>query len=103
MAVQHIGYTTSSPKGDKLRVMLLHGEDFIDQLNDLVGSMQLMIDGDGSQAAHFAYMTTEFGFDSDTVAKAAWEELLSVQGKLNTDASVSNVKAALIQAFNKFR
>ena len=62
-----------------------------------------MIDGDGSQAGHFTYATAKFGFSSDAVTKAAYEELQSLASKLNANSSVTNVNAALVQSFNKFR
>lgn len=108
MAYTHIAYDKTSPHGNLLFSMLTNLETGFDSLNDLIATMQTMIDGDGSQAAHFAYMAGQFGFPSQqapdgAVAKAAWDELLSLQSKLNTDSSVSFVKAAMLQAFSKFR
>lgn len=103
MAVSHIAYSAGTQHGALLHSALGGLEAKFDDLNDIHASMALMIDGDGSQAAHFAYMTTKFGFSSDAVAKAAYEELSSLLFKLNTNASVTDVNAALLQAFNKFR
>ncbi len=72
-------------------------------LNDLLATMTLMIDGDGSDAAHFSYMQSKFGFADNATAKAGYEELASALAKLNTDGSVSNVNAAILQLLNKFR
>lgn len=72
-------------------------------LNNEIANMQLMIDGDGSQDAHYHEITVQYGYTSDAVARSAWGELLSVQGKVNVDTDVTNVKAAILQAFNKFR
>jgi hypothetical protein len=65
--------------------------------------MALMLNGDGTNATHFPYITTKFGFATDADAKAAWDELNSVLFKLTTDASVSSVNAAILQLFNKLR
>jgi len=62
-----------------------------------------MIDGDGSQVEHFEEVMTRYAFPSTTVAKSAWEELNSLAFKLNTNSSVTDVLAALNQAFAKFR
>lgn len=106
MAFQHLGYNHSSPYGNQLSYLLVNFEASFNGLtnsNGLIGTMALMIDGDGSQDAHYAEIKTQFGFATDAAARAAFNELLSVQGKLNTDASVSSVHAAITQALNKFR
>ncbi len=103
MAVGHIQYNPNLPHSAQFRSALSQFEDAFDHLNELRATMALMIDGDGSSANHFSYMTGKFGFLDDAGAKAAWEELNSMLAKLNTDASVSSVNAALLQAFNKFR
>jgi hypothetical protein len=78
-------------------------EDGLDGLNRTLGTMTLMLTGDGSQAAHFSEITLRYGFVSDAESKGAYEELNSLAFKLNTNASVTDVHAAFIQAFNKFR
>lgn len=103
MSVAHLAFNDQTNHGRILRRALQQQEDGLDGLNDVISTLQLMIDGDGSQAAHFAYATTKFGFSDDATAKAAWEELNSLAFKLNTNNSVSDVNAALKQVFNKFR
>ena len=103
MAFTKIHFNTALPHGQLLRSALANLENGHDGINDIIAAAQLMIDGDGSQAAHFEEVMTRFGFPSTAVAKAAWEELLSVQSKLNTNGSVSNTLAAINQAFAKFR
>jgi hypothetical protein len=103
MAFTKIHFNDTLSHGRLLRNLINDLEDGRDGLNQLIAATQLMIDGDGSQITHFDEVMTRFGFPSTTVAKAAWEELLSVQTKINTNASVSNVLAALDQAFAKFR
>jgi hypothetical protein len=102
MAVSHIAFNDQISHGRDLRRCLQQMEESHVGLNDVLLVMAQMIDGDGSQAAHFTYVTTKFGFDSDAKSKAAWDELQSLASKFNTDASVSSVKAALAQAFARF-
>jgi hypothetical protein len=103
MALTHIGFDKTTPHGNLLYNHLNKMEQAFDGLNDIRGTMELMIDGDGSDASHFTYMTAKFGFESNAVAKSAFEELSSVLGKLNTDAEVTFVNAAMLQVFAKFR
>jgi len=103
MAVSHIYFNEQSQYGRLIRRALNLIEDGLDNLNDTIGVITVMIDGDGSQADHFTYATTKFGFGSDADTKAAYEELQSLAFKLNTNASITDMNAALLQAFNKFR
>ena len=103
MAVGHISFTSSSQGRERIRVLLSHLEQGLDSLDEEIGTMSQMIDGDGTQDSHYTYMTTTYGFASDAVAHAAFNELSAVKGKVLVDSAVSNVNAALNQAFNKFR
>jgi len=103
MAVNHIAFNDQTTHGRLLRRALQQQEEGLQNLNEVIATMALMIDGDGSDATHFAYATPKFGFTNDAAAKAAWDELNSLAGKLNTDGSVTFVNAAMKQAFNKFR
>jgi hypothetical protein len=78
-------------------------ETGLDGLNRTLGTMALMLTGDGTQAAHFSEITLRYGFVNDAESQAAYNELQSLAFKLNTNASVTDVHNALIQAFNKFR
>lgn len=103
MAVTHILYNKGTQYGALLKAGLQGMEIAFDGLNNLKATMALMIDGDGSQDSHFTYLANQFGFDTPALAKAGWEELNSLLFKLNTNDSVSDVNAALLQVFNKFR
>lgn len=103
MAVAHIDYNRNSQHGSALRNALTNLESAFEQLNQTHATMALMFDGDGSDASHFAYMQGKFGFADNAAAKAAFDELASLLFKLNTNSSVSDVNAAMTQAFNKFR
>lgn len=103
MAVNHISFNDQTQHGRVLRRGLQQLEEGLENVNDVLATMQTMIDGDGSSADHFTYLAEKYGFSSNAIAKAAWDELNSLAAKLNTNDSVSSVNAALLQAFNKFR
>jgi hypothetical protein len=66
-------------------------------------AMIQMRDGDGSQDTHYASVTTAYGFSNDAEAHSAFLELDSLLAKINVDASVSSVKAAIGQFIARFR
>jgi hypothetical protein len=103
MAFTKIHFNDGLPHGRLLRNALTHLEQGHDGLSDVVAASTLMIDGDGSQASHFAENMTRFGTPDLATAKAMHDELASLNGKLTTDAEVTNVKAAIDQAFAKLR
>lgn len=98
----HYQFDDQLSHGRQLRRCLDQMEESHTSLDDLIAVMQQMLNGDGSQDAHFDEIATAFGFATTAKAHAAWSELLSLQGKFNTDASVSSVKSALAQAFARF-
>ena len=103
MATTHLAFNDQLTHGRMLRRALDQLEEGREGINDVLASMTTMIDGDGSLATQFTLVVTKFGYPDIATAKAAWDELNSMASKFNTDASVSSVQAALIQAFNKFR
>lgn len=103
MAVSHLYFNETTAHGRQFRAHLIQTEQGYEGLNDDLAVMARMIDGDGSSADHFTYMTAKYGFPDNATAKAAWDELNSLMGKLNTDGSVTFVNAALLQVFSKFR
>jgi tetrahydromethanopterin S-methyltransferase subunit H len=104
MAITHISFNDQTNHGRQLRAHLNKLEEAVEGLDDLVKTMALMLDGDGTQSAHFtSYIITKFGFPDAATAKACWDELNSVSFKLQTNASVSDVNAAIKQVVNKHR
>lgn len=103
MAFTHVQFNDQLQHGRLLRRGLSQLEEGISVLQQAKGTMAMMIDGDGSNIAHFSEFVTRFGFGSTTDAKAAWDELNSLLSKLTTDAQVTFVNAAMVQAFAKFR
>ena len=103
MAVSHVTFNDQLQHGRLMRRGLQLLEEGIETLNDLKAFLDQAKDGDGSQAAHFTYATAKMGTTSDSQTKALYDELASLLFKLNTDSSVTDVHAAMIQAFAKFR
>lgn len=103
MAFNHIHFNDQTQYGRQLRRMLQMTEESDDLMKDVRDLMIQMRDGDGSQAAHYAEVTTRFGFTSDAKAKEAFDELDSAYSKTSGDGSVSNVRAARDQLFAKLR
>lgn len=66
-------------------------------------AMTQMLDGDGSQDAHYAGVKDSYGFATDAEAKAAFLELDSVVAKLTSNASQSSVFDAVKQFLSRFR
>ncbi len=103
MAFQHLFYNRQTVYGQMLANVMLNLDIGLNNLNGLIGTVQLMINGDGSQDVHYAEITSRFGFVDDLSSHQAFNELLAVQGKINVDTSVTNVRTAIVQAINKFR
>ena len=103
MAFTHIQLSEDTFHGRLLRACMQHLEVGHESLDDIIATITTMIDGDGSSSTHFPEVTARFGFQNDAQSKAAYEELQSLASKFNTDGSVTFVKTALAQAFNKFR
>lgn len=85
MASTHIHFNDQTQYGRMLRRMLDQAEESDDAMPDLLSVMEQMRDGDGSQAVHYAEVTSRFGFASDDKAKAAYDELASAWSKTKED------------------
>lgn len=103
MAAAHIHFNDQTSYGRQLRRVLQLMEEGDDLMRDVRDVMIQMRDGDGSDDAHYADVTTRFGFASNAKARAAFEELDSAFSKTSGDGSVSNVRAARDQLFAKLR
>jgi hypothetical protein len=102
MAYSHLYFNDQTNHGRLLRSCLQQMQGSHDGLVNLLSIMTTMIDGDGSSATQFGEVVTRFGFPDTATAKAAWDELNSLQSKFSGDGSVSFVNAAMKQAFSKF-
>jgi hypothetical protein len=103
VAFNHIHFNDQTQYGRLLRRMLQMSEEADDLMKDVRDVMIQMRDGDGTDAAHYAEVTSRFGFVSNIKAKEAFDELDSAYSKTSGDGSVSFVRAARDQLFAKLR
>jgi hypothetical protein len=108
MAVTHIQLGTTLA-ANRVRSLLINLEGVVSSVQDEVLTMQTMITGDASDPVQFDNVVTNYGIvgiapaTSNQGAKALWDELNSLNGKINSDAAVSAVHTAIVQAANKVR
>jgi hypothetical protein len=74
-------------------------DDALALLTEVRAIMVQMLDGDGSQEAHYATIQARFGFDSVAAAHAAFLEIDSAWGNSMNNDSRAAVKAARTQLF----
>ena len=111
MAISHIQINPQLPHASRLRSVALGIENDVDVLTEELGTMALMIDGDPSVAANYGEVVTRYGIETPgmveadrlAAAKALFDEMNSLKFKLTTNASVSDVNAAILQAASKIR
>ena len=97
MAVQHISMG-QTPHATRIRAALSQLKNGLDDLNDIFKCMELMKDG----GVFTDYAMDKFGTPDVETVQAGFDELASLQAKLNTDAEVTFINAALLQAYRKF-
>lgn len=103
MAFNHIHFDDTTQYGRILRAMLRTNESGDDQLTDVMSLFQSMIDGDGSQDSHYTEVAVRFGFPSNALAHAAFNELASAYAKTSGNGAVTNSRAARDQLFAYLR
>lgn len=101
MAVTNIPFDRSNQFGQEIKALLNAYRKVNADGPLILQAMSHMIDGDGSDAAHFTEMVTLGIYETTAHAKASYDELASVNGKLTTDGSVTSVDAALKQVCAK--
>lgn len=101
MASTNIPFDRANQTGQEIRAYLQALVKCAVDGPRLISILSHMVDGNGTDVSHFAEMVAVGIFDSTADAKASWDELNSVNGKLSTDASVSSVNAAMLQAAAK--
>lgn len=99
MAFTHIHFDDTTQYGRILRRVIRTNEEADDLLADIVSLFSSMIDGDGSQDAHYTEVTSRFAFPSNAVAHAAFNELTSAYAKTSGNGAVTNTRAARDQLF----
>lgn len=101
MAATNIPFDRSSQFGQEIKALLTAYRKVNQDGPNILEAMAHMIDGDGTDVSHFTEMVTLGIYDNTADAKASYDELASVNAKLTTDGSVTNVDAALKQVCAK--
>jgi hypothetical protein len=108
MAVTHITLGTTNA-ATRLRNVLINLEGLVNSVQDELNTLQTMLTGDGSDPVQFDVVVAAYGIvaipgsSANISAKALWDELNSLNSKVNSDAAVSAVHTAIVQAANKVR
>lgn len=97
----HLYFGSGGSHSGMLRNALGTTESEANAYEKVIGIMTQMRTGDGSQDAHYEVVKDRFAFPDAATARAAFEEVSSYWGKINTDASVDHVKAAREQLLAK--
>lgn len=107
MPANFIDSDASKPLTSKLLSGLRKIRDGLDDLREWRAAFIQTRDGDGSQSTHYDLSATLGGYSAGdyaspaAAAKASFDEADSLYAKLATDASVSSVNAAILQACAK--
>jgi hypothetical protein len=99
MAFDHIHFDDTTQYGRLLRQMLRTNEAGDDYFTDVMSLFESMLDGDGSADGHYTEVAVRFGFTSNALAHAAFNELASAYAKTSGNGAVTNVRAARDQMF----
>ena len=101
MAATNIPFDRSNQHGQELKACLNGIRKAVTDLPILLGIFTHMVDGDGTDVSHFTELVTLGVYENTADAKASWDELQSVNAKLQTDGSVMSVNAAMLQVCEK--
>lgn len=101
MAATNIPFDRSHQFGQEIKALLNAYRKVNQDGPNILQAMSHMVDGDGSDPSHFTEMVTLGISENTSDAKASYDELASVNGKLTTDGSVTSVDAALKQVCAK--
>ena len=104
MSFNYLYFNDQLNHGRMLRRMLNLSEEGDDLFRDVRAVMIQMCDGnDTSSSANFGEVTARFGFVNNAASKAAFDEIDSAYSKISGDTSVSSVRSARDQIFDKLR
>lgn len=101
MAETNIQFDRSNQFGQEIKALLNAYRKVVTDGPIILGAMALMLDGDGSQLAHYQTMVDIGIYPTTTDAKESYAELQSANSKCNTDASVDTVNTAFNQVCAK--
>jgi hypothetical protein len=102
MAAAYLKYNPStSTHGRYIQSLITSFRQSVPGLADCLANFATMIDGDPSNVANYTVLTTAIGAPDNATAKAIYDELTSLNIKLQSDSQVTNVHAAIVQAIAK--
>lgn len=82
-------------------VKTIEQEDYLlDRIVDIMGSL---LEGDGTDPTHFVTIVTEFGFENNAKAKAAYELLKAVNDINLSTGQVSGVRLSRRRLISRLR
>lgn len=96
-------FNRNNSGGYRLGAAHEHLDLFMKMIVTELATSTAMIDGDGSNEAHYNQHVLSYGYASTADAKAAHAELAALVGKLTSDGSQTNVLAAINQFLARFR
>jgi len=101
MAATNIDFDRSNQFGQEIKAYLNALRKINQDGPNILQAIIHMVDGDGSQEAHFAELVSSGIYPTNADAMASYNELASVNAKLTTDSSVTSVDAAIKQVCAK--
>lgn len=99
MSVAHLLFNPQIVAGRRLRGALDQFESGFMALQEEVATMLQMLNSGVADD----YLKQQYGFPDVSTAQAAYNELASDVGKLQSNSSQDNVNAAILQMLAKFR
>ncbi len=105
MAITHIQYNPGTAGGSRIRQINSNLENAQTLLTQELATIVTLCEGsDPSSVNNFtSTILGYYGYSTAADAKASYDELASLNSKVNSDASVSSVMAAIKQCANKHR
>lgn len=97
MAATNIDFDRSNQFGQEIKAYLNALRKVNQDGPNILEAIVHMVDGDGSQAAHFAELVSKGIYPTNEDAQASYNEIASVNAKLTSDTSQTNVDAAIKQ------
>ncbi len=104
MAITHFQFNPATVGGSRIRQINQSLETAQTMLTQELATIVTLCDNsDPSSSANFTAAASYYGYASNADAKGSYDELNSLNSKINSDASVSSVMTAIKQCANKHR
>lgn len=101
MASTNIDFDRANQFGQEIKAYLNALRKVNQDGPNILQSIIHMVDGDGSDPTHFAELVTKGIYPTNEDAHAGYNELASINAKLTSDASQTNIDAAIKQVCAK--